>query len=264
MDTSLTAAQLAALIATPEAPLVIDVRRRAAWLDASDWMRGALRRDPEAVVHWAGELPASRPIVVYCVHGHQVSQDVAAALRAIGRRARYLVDGMEGWRASGGAVRRKPVGAGTRWITRERPKIDRIACPWLVARRVDPGAEFLYVPTAQVADIAAERVATPFDVVGAELGHHGSRCSFDAFVDEFGLARDPALARLADVVRAADTGRVADAPEAAGLLAVSQGLSLGFADDHEMLRHGMTVYDALYHWAARGVDAAGTWPPVAG
>jgi rhodanese-related sulfurtransferase len=264
MDTSLTAGQLAALIATPEAPLVIDVRRKAAWLDAPDWMRGALRRDPEAVAQWAVELPASRPVVLYCVHGHQVSQGAAASLRAIGRQARFLAEGLEGWRASGGALRRKPAGAGTRWITRERPKIDRIACPWLVARRVDPGAEFLYVPTGQVASIAAERQATPYDVTGAELGHHGSRCSFDAFVDEFGLAPDPAIARLADVVRAADTGRLAEIPEAAGLLAVSQGLSLKFADDHEMLRHGMTLYDALHHWAARDVDPASTWRALAG
>jgi len=132
-----------------------------------------------------------------------------------------------------------------KWITRERPKIDRIACPWLIINFIDPGAEFLYVPAAQVEKVAAETGATPYDIKGVELGHHGDECSFDAFIRKYEL-RDPALDRLALIVRAADTGRPDLAPEAAGLLAVSAGLSLNFADDHEMLRHGMVMYDALY------------------
>ena len=132
-----------------------------------------------------------------------------------------------------------------KWITRERPKIDRIACPWLIINFIDPGAEFLYVPAGQVAKVAAETGATPYDIKGVELGHHGDECSFDAFIRKYEL-RDPALDRLALIVRAADTGRPDLAPEAAGLLAVSAGLSLNFADDHEMLRHGMVIYDALY------------------
>ena len=134
-----------------------------------------------------------------------------------------------------------------KWITRERPKIDRIACPWLVARFIDPQAEFLYVPAADVMGVAAATDAIPYDVPGVEFGHHGDRCSFDAFLDHYRLD-DPALAKLAGIVRAADCDRLADAPEAAGLLAISRGLSLNFSDDHEMLRQGMVVYDALYAW----------------
>lgn len=143
-----------------------------------------------------------------------------------------------------------------KWITRERPKIDRIACPWLVARFIDAQAEFLYVPAAEVMGVAAATGAIPYDVPGVELGHHGDRCSFDAFLARYGLD-DPALARLAAIVRAADCDRLPEAPEAAGLLAISRGLSLNFSDDHAMLRQGMVVYDALYAWCAgRAVAAA--------
>jgi hypothetical protein len=140
-----------------------------------------------------------------------------------------------------------------KWITRERPKIDRIACPWLVTRFIDPNPEFLYVPVADVMKIATETGATPYDVKGVELGHRGDRCSFDAFIEKYGLA-DVALARLAAIVRAADTGRPEAVPEATGLLAISRGLSINFQDDHEMLKHGMVTYDALY--AACGGDIA--------
>jgi hypothetical protein len=136
-----------------------------------------------------------------------------------------------------------------KWITRERPKIDRIACPWLVARFVDEVPEFLYVPGSEVMRVAAKTGAIPYDVPGVELGHHGDTCSFDAFIARYEL-RDPALDKLALIVRAADCGAPQQAKEAAGLLAISTGLSLNFADDHEMLRHGMVVYDALYAWCA--------------
>jgi len=136
-----------------------------------------------------------------------------------------------------------------KWVTRERPKIDRIACPWLIARFVDEAPEFLYVPGGEVTKVAAETGATPYDVPGVELGHHGDHCSFDAFLEKYRL-QDPALQALALIVRAADCGRPELAPEAPGLLAISKGLSLNFADDHEMLRHGMVIYDALYAWCA--------------
>jgi hypothetical protein len=137
--------------------------------------------------------------------------------------------------------------APSRWITRARPKIDRIACPWLVRRFVDPEAEFLYVPEGQVPGTAREKTATPYDVGGVEFTHHGERCSFDAFLDKFHL-QDPALDRLATIVRAADTSRLELAPQAPGLLAISQGLSRLFENDLEMLEHGMVIYDALYAW----------------
>ena len=136
-----------------------------------------------------------------------------------------------------------------KWITREHPKIDRIACPWLVARFIDENPEFLYVPGGEVMKVATESGAIPYDVSGVELGHHGDQCSFDALIDHYHL-EDPALHQLAQIVRAADCGRPQLAPEAPGLLAISRGLSLNFDDDHEMLRHGMVVYDALYAWCA--------------
>ena len=136
-----------------------------------------------------------------------------------------------------------------KWITREHPKIDRIACPWLIARFVDENPEFLYVPGGDVMKVAAETGAIPYDVSGVELGHHGDHCSFDAFIEKYKID-DPALDKLALIVRAADCGAPQLAKEAAGLLAISKGLSLNFSDDHEMLKHGMVMYDALYAWCA--------------
>lgn len=136
-----------------------------------------------------------------------------------------------------------------KWITRERPKIDRIACPWLITRFIDESPEFLYVPGGDVMRIAQETGAIPYDVSGVELGHHGDHCSFDAFINKYKLD-DAALNKLALIVRAADCSAPQLSKEAAGLLAISKGLSLNFADDHEMLKHGMVMYDALYAWCA--------------
>lgn len=131
-----------------------------------------------------------------------------------------------------------------KWITHERPKTDRIACPWLVARLVDESPKFLYVPAGDVMRIAAETSAIPYNVPGVELGHHGDRCSFDAFIAKYGI-KDAALDKLALIVRVADCGQPGLAKEAAGMLAISKELSLNFTDDHEILRHGMTIYDAF-------------------
>ena len=143
-----------------------------------------------------------------------------------------------------------------KWVTRERPKIDRIACPWLVARFIDAEAEFLYVPAADVLRVAVQTGATPYDVPGVEMGHVGELCSFDAFLAKHGLT-DPALVRLATIVRGADTDRLDLAPQSAGLLAISLGLSRCHADDHAMLAHGMVLYDALYAWCQTEVKAPG-------
>jgi hypothetical protein len=142
-----------------------------------------------------------------------------------------------------------------KWITRERPKIDRIACPWLIARFIDAHPEFLYVAAGEVMKTAGEAGAIPFDVPGVELGHHGELCSFDAFLQKYRLT-DPALHRLAVIVRGADTGRPELAREAAGLLAISRGLSENFSDDLKMLEHGMLIYDALYAWCQKQVPPA--------
>jgi hypothetical protein len=174
--------------------------------------------------------------------------------------AKFLEGGIEAWRAAGGPLVGKPAGASSLWVTRERPKIDRIACPWLVRRFIDPEAEFLYVPAPEVQRVAAERGAVPYDIPGVDFSHDGELCSFDAFLKRFRL-RDPALEELARIVRGADTDRLDLAPQAAGLLAVSLGLSLNFRDDHEMLAHGITVYDALYSWCKRGKAEIHTWNP---
>jgi rhodanese-related sulfurtransferase len=261
MTASITYRDLAAK--APPAPLLIDVRRRPAFQSAADMAAGALRRDPESVSAWAKTLPAANTVVVYCVHGHEVSQNVAKALREQGLDAYFLEGGLEeGWKSNGGALDAKPANASTRWVTRERPKIDRIACPWLVARFVDRDAEFLYVPTADVRSTAVETGAIPYDIPEVAFSHVGPKCSFDAFIAHYRL-RDPALDRLALIVRGADTGELDLAPQAPGLLAVSLGLSRIFADDKEMLGHGMVLYDALYAWCREGQDEVHTWNPEA-
>ena len=244
---SMTVQQLSESLHGKAPPLVIDVRRREAFLKDTKTLAGALRRDPERVADWLKALPKADTIVVACVHGHEVSRNVAKALAESGRDAYFLEGGLAHWQEAGGACDAKPAGASTRWVTRERPKIDRIACPWLVSRFVDPDAEFLYVPSQDVEQRAKERDAVPYDVAGAHFGHRGERCSFDAFIEHYRLD-DPALDRLATIVRAADTSRPELAPQAPGLLAISSGLSRNFADDHEMLGHGMVMYDALYAW----------------
>jgi hypothetical protein len=148
-----------------------------------------------------------------------------------------------------------------RWVTREHPKIDRIACPWLILRFIETDAEFLYVPPEQVLKIARETGATPYDVPGVELSHVGEFCSFDAFLAKYRLTQ-PAHQRLAVIIRGADTSRLNLAPQCPGLYAISLGLSANFADDHEMLRHGRVMYDALYAWCARLQDETHNWPPT--
>ena len=147
-----------------------------------------------------------------------------------------------------------------KWITRERPKIDRIACPWLILRFIDHDAEFLYVPAAQVLATAASTGATPYDIPGVEMTHVGELCSFDAFLGKYRLG-EPALHDLARIVRGADTSRLDLTPQSAGLYAISLGLSRMHADDHEMLRHGLVMYDALYAWCLEGRGETHNWPP---
>ncbi|MBV5295476.1 MAG: chromate resistance protein [Curvibacter lanceolatus] len=148
-----------------------------------------------------------------------------------------------------------------KWITRERPKIDRIACPWLIARFIDQEPQFLYVPTGEVLSIAQTTGAIPYDIPDVELSHVGELCSFDAFLTKYGLD-DPALRQLAEIVRGADTSRLDLTPQSAGLYALSLGLSRNFSDDHEMLQHGMVMYDALYAWCRSCQAETHNWPPV--
>ena len=146
------------------------------------------------------------------------------------------------------------------WITRERPKIDRIACPWLITRFIDEGAEFLYVPAADVLRIAGDTGATPYDIPGVELSHVGELCSFDAFLSKYKLDA-PALEHLAVIVRGADTSRLDLTPQSAGLYAISLGLSQCFANDHDMLAQGLVMYDALFAWCGHCQGETHNWPP---
>ncbi|MBI3710528.1 MAG: chromate resistance protein [Proteobacteria bacterium] len=234
-------------IGTAAAPVVIDVRRAPAFDGDDKLIAGAMRRLPDDIDRWRRDLPAGRPVVVYCVRGHEVSQGAAASLRAAGIDARYLEGGLAGWVELALPTRRKIGTSPGKWVTRERPRVDRIACPWLISRFIDPEAEFLYVPASAVLETAQRTGATPYDVANVEFGHHGDHCSFDAFIRIFGLS-DPALDRLTVIVRGADTGRPDLTPQSGGLVALSQGLSANFADDHAMLAHGMVVYDAFYAW----------------
>ncbi len=149
-----------------------------------------------------------------------------------------------------------------KWVTRERPKIDRIACPWLITRFIDKDPEFLFVPSSQVLATAAEIGAIAYDIPGVELSHFGEKCSFDAFLEKYRLY-DPALVALAPIIRGADTSRLELTPQSAGLYAISLGLSAVFADDHEMLKHGLVMYDALYAWCRNLQSETHAWPPAA-
>jgi rhodanese-related sulfurtransferase len=266
MDT-VTSRALHSLIGSAAAPLVLDVRKAAAYEAEPRMIPGALRPDADVAAY--ARYATGRPVVAYCVHGHEVSQEAAATLACAGHEATYLEGGLTAWIAAGlPTLRRRPdwrVPGGSRWITRARPKIDRIACPWLIRRFIDPLARIDYVPADEVLAEAAARDAVAFDLPGAPVTHRGERCSFDALLEDFELD-DPALNRLATIVRGADTDRADLAPQCAGLLAASLGLSARFADDHEMLENAMPLYDGLYEWCRReeeGVVERHAWTPGA-
>jgi hypothetical protein len=207
-------------------------------------------------------LAADRPVTVYCVQGHEVSQSVATVLRALGFDATYLEGGIEAWVERGLPTQRKIEPQPGKWITRERPKIDRIACPWLIRRFIDARSQFLYVPAAKVVAAATALNATPYDIDGVEFTHEGDRCSFDTIIRIYDI-RDPALDRLATIVRGADTSRHDLSPQCGGLFAISLGLSANFSNDHEMLSHGMVIYDALFAWCRSLQGETHNWPATA-
>jgi rhodanese-related sulfurtransferase len=254
-------------IGTAGAPQIIDVRRRDVFDATTGILPGAIWRDASDVAGWVGELDRHRPVVVACKAGHELSQATVARLRADGFRASVLAGGYAAWTDARLPLISKPELdriVGTRpslWVTRRRPKIDRVACPWLIRRFIDPLAQVLYVDPTDVAAVARESGAVPFDIDGVELSHDGPRCSFDTMLKIFGLEAEPALARLALIVRGADTARLDLAPEAAGLLAVSLGLSAQAGDDdHGLIARGLMVYDALFAWARFVADERHNWP----
>ena len=261
---SISVDKLARLIGTPNAPLVIDVRTDEDFAADPRLVPGAMRRSHDNVSEWAPALDG-RSAVVVCHRGSKLSHGVAAWLRHEGVAAELLEGGSVAWAAAGlamvGADKLPPRNARgqTVWVTRARPKVDRIACPWLIRRFVDPDAAFLFVAPPEVEGVAERFGAAPFDVEGVLWSHRGDRCTFDVMLDEFGLAGLPALDRLAAIVRGADTARPDIAPQAAGLLAISLGLSRLYADDLEQLEAGMLVYDALYRWCRDAVDETHDW-----
>ena len=263
----ITSEKLARLIGRPDCPSLIDVCTEEDFACDPRLVPGAVRRSHRDVAEWAPEFAAGRSAVVICQKGLKLSQGVAAWLRHAGVPADSLEGGALGWAAAGlpmvpvDKLPPRDAKGRTVWVTRSRPKVDRIACPWLIRRFVDPNAVFLFVLPPEVMGVAERFSATPFDIEGEGVfwSHRGERCTFDVMVEEFGLSTAP-LGRLATIVRGADTARMDLAPEAAGLLAASLGLSRMYADDIEQLAAGMTLYDAFYRWCRDATDETHNWP----
>jgi rhodanese-related sulfurtransferase len=261
---SITSEKLARLIGTPKCPALIDVRTDGDFAADPRLIPSSIRRSHDSVDDWAAQL-RGRSAVVICHRGLRLSHGVAALLRDAGSSAEFLEDGFEGWVRSGLPLvptSKLPTGnrqGRTLWVTRERPKIDRIACPWLIRRFVDPHALFLFVASSEVEAVAAKFGGAAFDIEETFWSHRGEACTFDVMIEELGLATPPLL-RLATIVRAADTARLDLAPEAPGLLAASLGLSRMYADDLEQLEAGLVLYDAFYRWSRDATAETHNWP----
>jgi rhodanese-related sulfurtransferase len=260
---SISVEKLARLTGTPKGPVIIDVRDDEDFAALPSLVPASTRRPFASAAQWAVEYRGLW-VVVVCQKGKKLSEGVAAWLRNAGAQAESLEGGLEAWTAAGlplcpaAATPGGQAGGGSVWVTRSRPKIDRIACPWLIRRFVDPAASFLFVAPSEVEAVAERFGATPFDVEGVFWSHRGEGCTFDTMIAEFGLSF-PALQHLALIVRAADTDRLDLVPEASGLLAASLGLSRMFADDLEQLEAGMTLYDAFYRWARDATQEKHEW-----
>jgi rhodanese-related sulfurtransferase len=256
--------KLIRLIGTPACPAIVDIRSDTEFAAAPLLVPGAVRRSVAAIEQWGPGLQGLN-VVIACADGTARSHGAAAWLRQAGVPAEALDGGVSAWVAAGhpaivqAVLPARDMSGRTLWVTRARPKVDRIACPWLIRRFVDPGAQFLFVPTGEVPGVAAQMGATPFDIEGVEWSHRGELCTFDVMVEAFGLGTLEALARLALIVRGADTDRLDLVPEAAGLLAVSLGLSRMFADDLEQLDAGLALYDALYRWCRDATGETHDW-----
>lgn len=261
---SISPDKLARLIGTPKCPILIDVRLAEDLAAEPQFVPGARRRDHASVADWAAEFSGSATVVI-CKRGGKLSEGVAARLRHAGASADVLEGGHEAWAEAklplipvSKIPSRDPQGR-TVWVTRARPKIDRIACPWLIRRFVDPSAIFLFVAAPEVEAVAENFAAVPFDIENVFWSHRGELCTFDVMIEEFNLDTDP-LKRLATIVRAADTARLDISPESAGLLAASLGLSRMYSDDLEQLEAGLALYDAFYRWCRDATDETHNWP----
>jgi rhodanese-related sulfurtransferase len=252
--------KLIRLVGTPKCPTLLDVRAK----DERDADPRLIPSSRLCTFEKLEEVPG-HPAVVICREGASLGQGVAAWLRDKGVPAEVLEGGFEGWKQADLPLvplsKLPPVDhlGRTVWVTRARPKIDRIACPWLIRRFVDPRAVFLFVPPPDVVEVAERFGGAPFDIEDVFWSHRGETCTFDTMVEEFGLGTPPLL-HLATMVRGADTARPELSPEAPGLLAASLGLSRMYADDLEQLEAGMLLYDALYRWCRDATEETHNWP----
>jgi len=256
--TEITVHQLARLVGLPGAPAIVDVRQDEEFAADPRLVPAAQRHSSIAVIEWWRRY-AGQPIVVVCQSGRADSQATAARLRHEGLDAKTLEGGHEAWcgarqplvRAS--HIPPRDNEGRTVWVTRARPKVVRVACPWLIRRFIDPRAVFLFVPSSEVAGVAEHAKATPFDVEGAFWDDRKERTTFDVMIEEFGLAVEPLL-RLGLIVRGADTGRLALTPQSAGLLASCLGYSRMYRDDLAQLAAAMAQFDAIYRWSRDASD----------
>lgn len=260
----ITPAQLSRLIGLPSSPVVIDVRTEEDYQADPRLLPGSVRRPALMASEWSSEF-SGRPTVVVCQKGLKLSQGAAGWLRQEGSAAESLEGGFEAWRAAKlplidvGKLPSRDAKGRSVWVTRARPKIDRIACPWLIRRFIDPQAVFLFVASSEVMAVADRFKAAPFDIDGVFWSHRGEKCTFDTMLEEFALGT-PALQRLATIVRGADTSRPDLAPQSAGLLAASLGLSRMYRDDLQQLDASMALYDAFYRWCRDAVEETHDWP----
>ena len=265
--TEITISQMARLIGLAHGPILVDVRTDEDFAADPRLLPGSLRRSAQEPASWASAYQG-KPVIVICRNGTSLSQGAAAWLRHEGITAETLEGGIAAWQSARhplvrtGKLPKRGTEGQTVWVTRARPKIDRIACPWLIRRFVDPNAVFLFVAASEVLAVAERFSATPFDIEGVFWSHRGEQCTFDTMLDELGLDI-PALRNLATIVRAADTARLDLAPEAAGLLAVSLGFSRMYRDDLEQLEAAMAIYDGFYRWARDASDETHNWPSPA-
>ncbi len=262
--TSISIEQLARLSGMPNSPIILDVRTDEDFGADPRLIPGARRRDHRSMAMRDDKL-AGHKIVVVCQYGGKLSEGAAASLRFCGFEAEMLDGGFEAWRRAAlplvvsSKIPASDKQGRTVWVTRARPKIDRIACPWLIRRFIDPNAAFLFVTASQVEGVGERFGAIPFDVENVFWSHRGELCTFDVMIEEFGLATPPLL-RLAQMVRAADTGRLDLSPEAPGLLAASLGLSRMYHDDLAQLEAGIALYDAFYRWCRDATEETHNWP----
>ncbi|MEH2513123.1 rhodanese-related sulfurtransferase [Nitrobacteraceae bacterium AZCC 1564] len=261
---SISADKLGRLIGTPACPILIDVRTDDDFAVDPKLIPTAIRRNHHDVAEWA-PLYSGNSVIAICARGRKTSEGVAAWLRVAGSSANILDGGMEAWSAAklplipAAKIPPRDAQGRTVWVTRARPKIDRIACPWLIRRFVDPLAVFLFVTASEVAPVAEQFKAVPFDIEGVHWGHRGDLCTFDIMIEEFNLTTTP-LDRLATIVRGADTARLELVPQAPGLLAAALGLSRMYSDDLAQLEAGMLLFDAFYRWCRDATDETHNWP----